>query len=77
MPGGVIPGNLEQLGPREGTSQVERGWRESPHRLWTLVAGALGWGELQAGRRGCWELGSPTAAWPCPEATRTTKRFNR
>ena len=29
VPGGVIPGGLEQLGAQEGTSQVERGWEES------------------------------------------------
>ena len=77
MPGGVIPGDLERLGPWEGTIRWSGVGERVLHRLWTLVAGALGWGELQAGRRGCWESGRPTAAWPCPEATRTTKRFNR
>lgn len=33
VPGGVIPGDLEQLGAQEGTSQVERGWEESPAQV--------------------------------------------
>ena len=56
MPGGVIPGDLEQLGAQEGTSQVERDWEESPAEVVDPCGRSPGAGGV-AGRQ-VWVLGA-------------------
>ena len=83
MPGGVIPGDLEQLGAQEGTSQVERDWEESPAEVVDPCGRSPGAGGV-AGRQervlgAGWGSGRPPpppTAQPWPEATRTTERFS-